>query len=356
MNFRTFPRFSSAARRQEPAAPHPALAAYPDAKIAARHLSKTYILKERAGLFGPREKTPVPAIKDLSMEIPRGKITGVLGVNGAGKTTTIRMLASVLSPTSGSLTMDGVDAVLNPRWVKERINMISGGERNLYWRLTARENLRYFGSLYGLDGGRLKERIDRLLKLVELETAADVPVERYSKGMKQRLQIARGLINDPEYLFLDEPTLGLDILIAKEIRSLIADLARKEGKGILLTTHYIREAEELCDYIYVLEKGEIIAEGTNGALRELFPQKNRLTIETGLARQPEALLPALAELFGSASCAEWNNGTLRISGDASSLPRVLNLLSDHQIPVRNLHVEEPGLEEILMEMIRRARQ
>ncbi|MDO5344959.1 MAG: ABC transporter ATP-binding protein [Lachnospiraceae bacterium] len=230
------------------------------------------------------------------MEIPKGKITGVLGINGAGKTTTIRMLASILSPTSGSLTMDGVDAIQNHLWVKERINVISGGERNLYWRLTARENLRYFGSLYGISGPRLKERMERLLKLVGLEEAADIPVERYSKGMKQRLQIARGLINDPEYIFLDEPTLGLDIMIAKEIRSLISDLARKEGKGILLTTHYIREAEELCDYIYILEKGEMIAQGTSDALKELFQKskKPRLIVE-----EPE-LEEALMEIIRQA--------------------------------------------------------
>ena len=183
--------------------------------IQAEHLSKTYVLKEKSHLFGKKKVRQIPAVRDISLEIPKGKITGVLGINGAGKTTTIRMLASLITPTSGSLTMDGVDAVKNHLWVKERINMISGGERNLYWRLTAQENLRYFGSLYGIGKKELEERIGELLKTVGLEEAKDIPVERYSKGMKQRLQIARGLINEPEYLFLDEPTLGLDILIAK---------------------------------------------------------------------------------------------------------------------------------------------
>ena len=192
-----------------------------EGKIIARHLVKGYILKEKKGLFARGQKKVVHAVKDLSLEIPQGKITGVLGINGAGKTTTIRMLASVIAPTSGSLTMNGVDAVKNHLWVKERINVISGGERNLYWRLTAKENLRYFGSLYGLSGASLNEKIADLLETVGLEEAADIPVERYSKGMKQRLQIARGLINDPEYLFMDEPTLGLDIVIAKEIRRLV---------------------------------------------------------------------------------------------------------------------------------------
>ena len=195
--------------------------------IQAEHLSKTYVLKEKSHLFGKKKVRQISAVRDISLEIPKGKITGVLGINGAGKTTTIRMLASLITPTSGSLTMDGVDAVKNHLWVKERINMISGGERNLYWRLTAQENLRYFGSLYGIGKKELEERIGELLKTVGLEEAKDIPVERYSKGMKQRLQIARGLINEPEYLFLDEPTLGLDILIAKEIRELIAANSRE---------------------------------------------------------------------------------------------------------------------------------
>lgn len=243
-------------------------------KIIAQHLVKDYILKEKikekSGLFGRKQKRVIHAVKDISLEIPQEKIIGVLGINGAGKTTTIRMLASIIAPTSGSLTMNGVDAVKNHLWIKERINVISGGERNLYWRLTAKENLRYFGSLYGLSGDDLDKRITYLLRTVGLEEAANVPVERYSKGMKQRLQIARGLINDPIYLFMDEPTLGLDIVIAKEIRNLVSDLAHKEGRGILLTTHYISEAEELCDYIYILDKGRIIAEGTKEQLKGLL--------------------------------------------------------------------------------------
>ena len=190
--------------------------------IRAKHLVKDYVLQEKKGLFWQRRKKTIHAVSDITLEIPKGKIIGVLGINGAGKTTTIRMLASLVTPTSGTLTMDGVDGVKNHLWVKEHINVISGGERNLYWRLTARENLRYFGNLYGISKKALNERIAHLLRIVGLENAQDIPVERLSKGMKQRLQIARGLINDPEYIFLDEPTLGLDIMIAKEIRELIA--------------------------------------------------------------------------------------------------------------------------------------
>ncbi len=304
-----------------------------EGKIIARHLVKGYILKENKGLFARGQKKVVHAVKDLSLEIPQGKITGVLGINGAGKTTTIRMLASVIAPTSGSLTMNGVDAVKNHLWVKERINVISGGERNLYWRLTAKENLRYFGSLYGLSGASLNEKIADLLETVGLEEAADIPVERYSKGMKQRLQIARGLINDPEYLFMDEPTLGLDIVIAKEIRRLVQELAKEKKKGILLTTHYIREAEELCDYIYVLDKGEIIAQGTREELKELFMYKPQLLIQVKPSDDQEYL------------------ALLKEEGEKTADEHVLNLLMKHQIQVEGLSVQEPELEEVLMKII-----
>lgn len=326
-------------------------------KIIARHLVKDYILKENKGLFVRKQKKVIHAVRDISLQIPQGKITGVLGINGAGKTTTIRMLASVIAPTSGSLTMNGVDAVKNHLWVKERINMISGGERNLYWRLTARENLRYFGSLYGLSGTGLSEKIAYLLKIVRLEDAADIPVERFSKGMKQRLQIARGLINDPEYLFMDEPTLGLDIVIAKEIRELVLELAKKEKKGILLTTHYIQEAEELCDYIYVLDKGEIIAQGTKEELKELFLYKPWLLIQVKPHdnQNYEDIIRAVKadeEIDQDIEIVTEDAGEkIKVTGEANTWLSVLNLLTKQQIEVTGLSIQEPELEEVLMKII-----
>lgn len=324
-----------------------------DEKIVASHLMKNYILKERTGLLKRKNKKIVHAVQDITLEIPRGKIIGVLGINGAGKTTTIRMLASIIAPTSGTLTMNGVDAVKNHFWVKERINVISGGERNLYWRLTAKENLKYFGSLYGLSGRELNDRISELLRMVGLEDAADTPVERYSKGMKQRLQIARGLINDPEYIFLDEPTLGLDIVIAKEIRRVVSELARKQNKGVLLTTHYISEAEELCDYIYVLDKGKIIAQGTKDELKELFLYKPQLFIEA--ENMGAQVLESVKKEAGGHLQLEPGEGKLKVSGDADSWSKVLGILMKNHVRVTNLSIKEPGLEEVLMNIICQSR-
>lgn len=323
--------------------------------IQAKHLSKTYVLKEKNGLFRKKTKKMVPAVKDISLEIPQGSITGVLGINGAGKTTTIRMLASLVLPTSGILTMDGVDAVKNHLEVKKKINVISGGERNLYWRLTARENLQYFGNLYGLSGKELEQRITDLLQIVGLENSQDIPVERYSKGMKQRLQIARGLINDPEYIFLDEPTLGLDILIAKEIRNLVSQLAKEHNKGVLLTTHYIREAEELCDFIYVLDKGEIIAKGTKEELANLFQYKPHLVIQTENPITPEIISYMGEYLSKDVQFKQTQETELQVEGSAQIWSEILNVLLRKKIGIHNLNIQEANLEDVLMKIIHKSR-
>ncbi len=238
--------------------------------IEAKNISKEYTETIKKAWLGKKEKKKTLAVKGIDINIPEGKIVGLLGVNGAGKTTTVKLLSTLLSPTGGSITIDGFDAVKNHMKAKQIINMITGGERNLYWRLTGKENMEYFGRLYGLKGDELAQRISSVLKIVNLDDAKDTPVERYSKGMKQRLQIARGLINSPKYLFLDEPTLGLDIVIAKELRTYIASLAHIHGKGILLTTHYLQEAEELCDYIYIIHEGVIVGKGTCETLKKML--------------------------------------------------------------------------------------
>ena len=170
--------------------------------------------KEKKVFFKTLSVNTIKAVDDVSLKIEKGKITGLLGINGAGKTTLIKMLTTMISPSSGSITLDELDAVKQHMVAKTRINLISGGERNIYWRLTAKENLEYFGRLYGLNKNELESRIEEILKIVELYDSKDITVEKYSKGMKQRLQIARGLINNPDYIFLDEPTLGLDVVIA----------------------------------------------------------------------------------------------------------------------------------------------
>lgn len=203
------------------------------------------------------------AVNKISFKVKRGQIYGILGPNGAGKTTTIKMLSTLLIPSSGKVTILDMDVSeeKNVRALRKRINVVSGGERGLYYRLSGRQNLEFFADLYRIPKKDQKELIDRLLSLVELSEAADVKIENYSRGMKQRIHIARALINEPEILFLDEPTIGLDPEISMGIRSLIRKLS-DSGTTIILTTHYMFEAEELCDDMIILSHGNIVGRGT----------------------------------------------------------------------------------------------
>lgn len=222
--------------------------------IEVQNVTRSYITD--VGLF-KKEKKKVAALKGVSFAVKKGEIFGLLGPNGAGKTTMIKILSTMLIPHSGKVSILGLDPAADLRLLRPKINFILGGERNLYWRLSAYDNLSYFADLYKIPKSIKKRRIDELLELVGLHDAAHQKVETFSKGMKQRLQIARGLVNNPEILFLDEPSIGLDPVSARQLRETLRKL-NEQGTTILLTTHYMYEADELCDRIAFINKGEII--------------------------------------------------------------------------------------------------
>jgi sodium transport system ATP-binding protein len=210
--------------------------------------------------FHDRKKGDVPAVCDLSFECPPGKVFGLLGRNGAGKTTTLRMLATILSPTSGTASIAGFDIVEQPGDVRRRIGYLSG-DTKLYDRLTGRELLRYFGSLAGMNAAAVTERTAELREPFRLDDLLDKRVGRMSTGMKQRLSIARVVFHDPEILIFDEPTSGLDVLGAREVLRLVGEL-RGKGRTVVFSTHIMTEAEKICDEIAIIEKGDLLAQGT----------------------------------------------------------------------------------------------
>jgi ABC-2 type transport system ATP-binding protein len=245
------------------------------AAIEAQELRRTY--KTHTGTVRRRLKE-VEAVRGVSFAIEEGELFGLLGPNGAGKTTTIKMLITLLLPTSGSARVLGLDVVKNAQEVRKRIGYVFGGERGVYERLSGYDNLRYFAELYGVPPKVQKPRIEELLELVGLKGREHERAEGYSRGMKQRLHVARGLLHDPEVLFLDEPTIGLDPVGARELRSTIASLTAG-GKTVLLTTHYMFEADALCDRIAVISKGKIVAEGTPADLKRGVDQGSVLEVE-----------------------------------------------------------------------------
>jgi ABC-2 type transport system ATP-binding protein len=214
-----------------------------------------------------RSVKEVVAVEDITFDVRPGELFGLLGPNGAGKTTTVKVLATLLIPTAGSASVMGHDVVKGGDEVRKRIGFIFGGERGLYWRLSGIDNLRYFGSLYHVDPDVVKQRIPYLLELVGLKGRGNERVEGYSRGMKQRLHVARTLLHDPEVLFLDEPTIGLDPVGAREFRQVIRDL-QAEQKTILLTTHYMFEADALCQRVGVINHGHIVALDSPAGLKQ----------------------------------------------------------------------------------------
>lgn len=293
----------------------------------------------------------VEAVRGVSFHVERGETFGLLGPNGAGKTTTIKMLITLLLPTSGSASVLGLDVVTDVREVRRRIGYVFGGDRGLYDRLSGLDNLRYFAELYGVEPREQRRRIGALLELVGMTGREGERVEGYSRGMRQRLHIARGLLHDPDVVFLDEPSIGIDPVGARELRATIASL-KDQGKTVLLTTHYMFEADELSDRIAVIRAGEIVAEGTPAELKRRVAIGRVLEVETyGV---PEPVVSALAELSGVRSVAVEERDQLQVlvlqcDADSDVTQQVLARLSG--VRVGRVGVREPTLEDAYVQLV-----
>ncbi|HTT45443.1 MAG TPA: ATP-binding cassette domain-containing protein [Thermoplasmata archaeon] len=298
-----------------------------------------------------REVTRTEALRGIDLTVERGAIFGLLGPNGAGKTTFTKILSTLLLPTQGQAFVLGHDVVKEADWLRPRMGLVLGGERGLYNRVNARENLRYFADLYGIPLAERERRINEVLARVELEWAADRRVEEYSRGMKQKLHIARGILHRPQILFLDEPTIGLDPKSAREMRKLIRSLVA-DGVTIFLTTHYMFEAEELCPRLAVLSKGRIVAQDTVANLRQLVGGDRTLEAEDyGFDdREVESLrkLPGvskiLSEEFGPVS-----RLTLRLRTGEVTPDQVRAMLPSH--PEISVRERRTSLEDVYLDLV-----
>jgi ABC-2 type transport system ATP-binding protein len=226
-----------------------------------------------------RKCEPVIALDSFSLDVAAGEVLGLLGPNGAGKTTLVKVLSTVLLPSSGSARVFGHDVVEQVKTVRRMIGVVFGGERGLYWHLTGRQNLEYWAALHDVPEAQTAERVTGLLERVGLGERANDPVEGYSRGMKQRLHLARGLVADADVLFLDEPTIGMDPIAAREFRELMLDL-RARGKTILLTTHDMDEAESVCERVALIDQGRLIATETPESLARLVGRHARIEFES----------------------------------------------------------------------------
>ena len=308
--------------------------------VEARDLAKTF----RSGWLRRRETA---ALRGASLRVPRGAIFGLLGPNGAGKTTLLSILATLLLPDGGSATILGHDVVRDAFALRRRLNMASGNA-SFVWSLRPGEVLAFYGRLYGLHGRVLRHRVGELLERFELTPHLRTEYNELSTGLKQRLALAKALLNDPEVLFLDEPTLGLDPDVSIRVRGQIGELRRERGTTIILTTHYMREAEELCDRIAFIKDGQILAEGSADELKRQI----RLGDVISLRLEPAAP-DGLAGLPGVLT-AEARGDRIECTVDSveKRLPDILKWLCDRGTLVRDCQVREPDLEEVFVELAR----
>jgi ABC-2 type transport system ATP-binding protein len=295
-------------------------------------------------VFTPRKRPQVVALDQVSLAIPEGEIHGLLGPNGAGKTTLVKILSTVLLPTSGRALVLGHDVVAETALVRPLIGIVFGGERGLYWRLTGRQNLEYWGALYKLSARTSRRRAQELIERVGLAGRADERVETYSRGMKQRLHLARGLIGDARVLFLDEPTTGMDPLAARDFRALIGEL-RGEGRTILLATHDMVEAEIVCDRVTLIDRGKIIATESPRTLGRLISRFQRIDVEGAGSDVLERI-----QTIAGVVCVTEADGGARIEVDGEGATKsVLRALVDSG--VTSVKTSLPSLEEVYVNLI-----
>lgn len=324
--------------------------------VEARNLVKRFPL---GGLLSRNSRGYVEALRGVSFKVFRGEVYGLLGPNGAGKTTTVKILSTILDPDEGEAWIAGFN-VVSERWeVRRRIGVMLSVERGFYWKLTARENLRYFGLLYGIPRGELRDKIEYVLDLVGLKEigAADKPFEEMSLGMKARLGLARALLRNPETLILDEPTLGLDPASSVKIRRLLKSLAN-EGRTILITTHNLHEAEEICDRVALIFRGRIIYEGTPEEFRALLGNTVKLRVKLSLQPANIHRIPMLlSEGVLSGASVRHRSGEVVIE---ASIPRglvgeameeALTAAKKLDGKILEVNVDEPSLEDVYLKLV-----
>ena len=286
----------------------------------------------------------VRALEGLSLSISRGEVRGLLGPNGAGKTTLVRILSTILLPSEGQAFVLGHDVVRDTAAVRTAIGIVFGGDKGLYPKLTARQTLNYWAALYRVPIEQTRAKVPALLDRVGLATRADDRVETYSRGMKQRLHLARGLIGDAQVLFLDEPTVGMDPIAARDFRALIGEL-RGEGRTILLTTHDMAEAEAVCDRVALIDHGRLLAVETPESLSRLVSQHERIDFEGD-----DRIAHAVQALGGVVGVKPILPAGFRVEvADSSIVRSVLALLVEQG--VSSINTSRPSLEEVYVHVV-----
>lgn len=317
--------------------------------VRTENLTKTYFPRHRKGLFRS-EVRPVEALEDLTLQIRPGEIFGLLGPNGAGKTTLIKCLTTLLLPSRGDAWVNGYHVVGEENAVRASVGCMLMGERGLYWKLTGRENLEFFGALYHLPSAVRRRRATEILTLLGMQELADRTAETYSSGQKMYLAFGKALVHDAPILVLDEPTNTLDVPTAHALRSIVRGL-NQEGKTIVYTTHIMAEAETLCDRVAIIDRGRLIALGTVKELKDSLGRGHVTQVEgviPGRARQAVEGLAGVRQVALSETEAGAARLTVVADDGRDMLPRLIEALASAGAVIQHIAPEEVTLEDVFI--------
>ncbi len=311
-------------------------------------LTKYYDVKERKGLFKSHKKQIV-ALQEVSLEIKPGEIFGLLGPNGAGKTTLIKCLTTLLIPTHGTAHINGYHLGKSDKQIRKSIGCMLMGERGLYWKLTGRENLLFFGALYRLNAVERERRAEELITRLNLAGIADRAVETYSSGQKMKLAFAKALLNDAPLLILDEPTNALDFPTARELQALVREMKR-EGKTVIYTTHIMAEAELLCERVAIIDHGQVLALGPVPELKASLQKEEILEVEGLIPAEAVAACRHVRGVTQTASTVvEGETRLTLVTEDArTTLPHLIRILTSHNTTIYQIKQKETTLEDVFI--------
>ena len=323
--------------------------------IEVARLSKSFVLrKRRPGLLGglvsfvaPRQET-VWAVRDVSFAVAPGEMVGYIGPNGAGKSTTIKMLAGILRPSEGQVTVRGLDPQARRREHAMQIGVVFGQRSQLWWDLPLEDSFELLGAIYRVPRPRYRENLRRLVDLLELEELLRTPVRQLSLGQRMRGDLAAALLHEPPVLFLDEPTIGLDVVAKARVREFLAQLNRERQVTLLLTTHDLDDIEKLCRRVMIIDRGRLLYDGPLETLKARFGEHRQLVVDADAEpADVRAAVDGRAELVSS----EHGRHVLRFARDAVSAVELIAAVSA-RLPIKDLTIQEPEIDDIVARIYR----
>lgn len=327
-----------------------------------RELTRIFTRKPKWHIFRRKKENemdensvePVMALDKVNVTIDEGELFGILGPNGAGKTTLIKVLCTLLLPTSGSAYVSGYDVAKDVFQIRRKINMVSGGETSGYGLLTTRENIWMFSQFYGIPSKTSKERIDELLHTFDLWDKRNAKVRTLSTGERQKMNMIRGFVTDPEILFLDEPTLGLDVNASRTIREYVMNWVKNnDHKTVFLTTHYMMEADMMCDRVAIIDRGRILALDTPERLKKTIRKDAVVQLDVDMLKDKSSFstIKGVKNFSYKDDIARGITSLTFIISDESAISDVLSILTSEKSRIRSMHKSEPTLEDVFISMV-----